>query len=220
MQGEKRAASGARSEPEASGGGGAGYAGAVPARLAGFTLLEVMAAVALLAILYTVLARVAIEGLRGEGESKRRLEAALLADARIAESFTAFSGGFVMPELGHSELTEGEFTLALDVALFQPPVEWGFDEKSGGPPPLLFATSPGVPGVQALRTVQLQVSWLEGGEKRGVSRTIYLMDFNRISQLVASSQQAPSAPAETAAPEEPTTFEELEAQLPSEAEQQ
>jgi prepilin-type N-terminal cleavage/methylation domain-containing protein len=213
-------ASEARSEPEASGGGGAGYAGAVPARLAGFTLLEVMAAVALLAILYTVLARVAIEGLRGEGESKRRLEAALLADARIAESFTAFSGGFVMPELGHQEMTEGDFTLALDVALFQPPVEWGFDETPDRPPPLLFASSPGVPGVQALRTVQLEVSWLEGTEKRQVSRTIYLMDFNRISQLASSTQQAPAAPAEAAAPEDPTTLEELEAQLPSEAEPQ
>ena len=159
----------------------------------GFTLLEVMAAVALLAILYTVLARVAIEGLRGEGESKRRLEASLLADARIAESFTAFSGGFVMPELGHQETTEGDFTLALDVALFQPPVEWGFDETPGRPPPLLFASSPGVPGVQALRTVQLEVSWLEGAEKRQVSRTIYLIDFNRISQLAASTEQAPAA---------------------------
>jgi prepilin-type N-terminal cleavage/methylation domain-containing protein len=190
-------------------------------RASGFTLLEVMAAVALLAILYTVLARVAIEGLRGEGESKRRLEAALLADQRIAESFTPVSGGFVMPPLGHSELTEGEFTLALDVALFQPPAEWGFDDKSGGPAPLLFASAPGAPGVQALRTVQLEVSWLEGGERRGVSRTTYLIDFERLSQLMASSpQQQPAAPTETATPEEPTTIEELEAQLPSEAQQQ
>lgn len=185
-------------------------------RPAGFTLLEVMAAVALLAILYTVLARVAIEGLRGEGESKRRLEAALLADARIAESFTAFSGGFVMPELGHQETTEGDYTLALDVALFQPPGEWGFDETPGRPPPLVFAASPGVPGAQALRTVQLEVSWLEGTEKRQVSRTIYVMDFNRITQLAASLEQTSSAPAETtpeAAPEAPGAPE-----LPSELE--
>ena len=71
-----------------------------------------------------------------------------------------------MPELGHQEMTEGDYTLALDVALFQPPAEWGFDEATPArPPPLVFASSPGVPGVQALRTVQLEVSWLEGTEK-------------------------------------------------------
>jgi prepilin-type N-terminal cleavage/methylation domain-containing protein len=188
----------------------------------GFTLLEVMAAVALLAVLYTVLARVAIEGLRSEGESKRRLEAALIADTRIAESFTAFSGAFVMPELGHQEVTEGDYTLALDVALFEPPAEWGFGETSGNPPPHVFASSPGVPGAQALRTVQLEVSWLEGTEKRQVMRTIYLMDFNRISQLAASTGQAPSAPAETATPEAPADveaeLEQMQNELPSELE--
>jgi len=183
---EKRAASEARSEPQASGGGGAGSAGAVTARL-GFTLLEVMAAVALLAILYTVLARVAIQGLRAEGESQRRLEAALLADERVAESFTAVSGAFVLPELGHNETTEGDFTLALDVTPFVPPVEWGLDESAGNT--LLFAPAPGIPGAQALRTVQLTVSWLEGAEKRQISRTIYLMDFNRVSALAATAEQ-------------------------------
>jgi hypothetical protein len=176
-----------------------------------------MAAVALLAILYTVLARVAIEGLRGEGESKRRLEAAMLADARIAESFNAFSSSLVLPELGHQETTEGDYTLALDVALFEPPAEWGFDEAAGHPPPLIFGSAPGVPGVQALRTVQLEVSWLEGTEKRQVSRTIYLMDFNRISQLAASAEGAASAAAGTPTPEEPLTPESPEAlELPSE----
>ena len=53
-----------------------------PAR-GGFTLIEVLAAVALLGILYAVLARVAIEGLRAEGDSERRLEASLLADERV-----------------------------------------------------------------------------------------------------------------------------------------
>ena len=185
--GEKRAASEARSEPQASGGGGAGYAGAVPAKL-GFTLLEVMAAVALLAILYTVLARVAIEGLRGESESQRRLEAALLADARIAESFTAVSGAFVLPEMGHTQTTEGDFTLALDVAPFIPPAEWGLDESAGNAP-VLFAPAPGIPGAQALRTVTLTISWLEGAETRQITRTIFLLDFNRVSAMAATAEQ-------------------------------
>jgi prepilin-type N-terminal cleavage/methylation domain-containing protein len=154
----------------------------------GFTLLEVMAAVALLAILYTVLARVAIEGLRGENDSHRRLEAAMLADARIAESFTALSSGFVLPDFGHKESSEGDFTLALDVGPFIPPAEWGVGESAGAAPGL-FASAPGAPGGQALRTVQLTVSWQEGAEKRQVSRTIFVMDFSRVSAMAEAAQQ-------------------------------
>ena len=171
-------------------------------RIPGFTLIEVLAAVALLAILYTVLARVAIEGLRAEGESKRRLEASLLADARIAESFTGLAGNVVMPELGQSETTEGDFTVALDVTLFQPPVEWGVDDLVGSKP-LLFASMPGMPGALALRTVQLTVSWLEGVEERHVSRTIFLVDFNRVASLATASPQAPAAAADTGSPQAP-----------------
>jgi len=184
----------------------------------GFTLLEVMAAVALLGILYTVLARVAIEGLRAEGESKRRLEASLLADARIADSFTALTGNVVMPELGRSETTEGDFTVALDVTLFQPPVEWGLDQAVGNTP-LLFATAPGVPGAQALRTVQLTVSWLEGAEERHVSRTIFLVDFARVAALAASSEQAPRLPGDTGSRQAPNMPDASDAPtLPSELE--
>ena len=39
----------------------------------GFTLIEVLGAVALLAILYTTLSTIAIRGLRSEGESRRML---------------------------------------------------------------------------------------------------------------------------------------------------
>ena len=51
----------------------------------GFTLIEVLGAVAILAILYTTLATVAIRGLRSEGESRRMLEASLLADWQLSE---------------------------------------------------------------------------------------------------------------------------------------
>jgi prepilin-type N-terminal cleavage/methylation domain-containing protein len=185
-------------------------------RKAGFTLLEVMAAVALLAILYTVLARVAIEGLRAEGESARRLDAALLADARIAESFTNISGNFVLPEFGHQETTEGDFKLALDVAPFRAPAEWGLDEAAGS---LIFASEPGVQGTQALREVQLTVSWLEGAEPRQISRTLYVMDFERISSLASSAEQSgggSNGNAQTPEAESPEL--QLPEELPSELE--
>ena len=46
----------------------------------GFTLFEVLGAVALLALVYGTLSTVAIRGLRTEGESQRVLKASLLAD--------------------------------------------------------------------------------------------------------------------------------------------
>ena len=55
-------------------------------RLQAFTMLEVLAAVSVLAIVYLVLANVAIEGLRAEGESMRRLEASLIADELLSDS--------------------------------------------------------------------------------------------------------------------------------------
>ena len=169
-----------------------------------FTLLEVMAAVALLGILYTVLARVAIEGLRAEGESKRRLEASLLADARMEATFNTLEGSVAMPPVGHSEVTEGDFTIALDVTMFQPPTEWGLADAEA-PPPLLFGSAPGAPGALGLRTVELTVSWLEGAEARHVSRTMFLVDFQRVAAVAETTAQAPAqAPAgDTETPEAP-----------------
>jgi prepilin-type N-terminal cleavage/methylation domain-containing protein len=179
-----------------------------------FTLLEVMAAVALLGILYTVLARVAIEALRAEGESERRLEASLLADTKLAESFTAGETGVGIPPVGHTEKSEGNFMVALDVALFEPPVEWDLTEPVGRTP-LIFAASPGVPGAQALRTVKLTVSWLEGAEERHVSRTMILVDFERVAALAAQVPRAPGSPGASA---EPTLEEPEGASPPSELE--
>ena len=79
---------------------------------AGFTLLEVMAAVAIIAIVFTTLARVASEGLRSEGSSKRRLEASLLADAALAEIERQVEEGVDL-ELGVEEREEDLFTVIL-----------------------------------------------------------------------------------------------------------
>jgi prepilin-type N-terminal cleavage/methylation domain-containing protein len=147
--------------------------------LGGFTLIEVLAAVALLGILYAVLARVAIEGLRAEGDSMRRLGAALLADERMTDLI-----GATAPPLGHSETIEGDYTLRLDVTPFALPQQWAGVEPVA---PLLLAPAPGGEGVQALRTVQLTVHWLEGGNERHVSRTLFLLDFELAAQLASAA---------------------------------
>jgi len=146
---------------------------------AGFTLIEVLAAVALLGILYSVLARVAIEGLRAEGESERRLEASLLADELVSGL-----AGLPVPPVGRSETIQGDFTIASEVTLFQIPTQWGTGILEG-PEPLLLAAAPDG-GVQALRSVQITISWLEAASERHVSRTTYLLDFQSVATLAAA----------------------------------
>ncbi len=165
----------------------------------GFTLIEVLAAVALLGILYAVLARVAIEGLRAEGDSERRLEASLLADTSVNDLF-----GGSLPPVGHSEKVDGDFAIALDVTDFQIPPKWGVGEAKEAKPMLL--TSPTGGGTPALRTAQLTVSWLEGASERHVSRTTYLLDFQRIAELAAAlpSGDSPAAAGAASNPGAPT----------------
>ena len=54
----------------------------------GFTLLEVLAAVAILGIWFVVLASVGIQGLRAEGTNERRIRASLLADTILSEDLS------------------------------------------------------------------------------------------------------------------------------------
>ena len=72
----------------------------------GFTLLEVLAAVAILSIWFIVLMGSAIQGLRAEGVSKRRLEAAMIADRKLSELEAASLGGTV-PEATDDVSEEG-----------------------------------------------------------------------------------------------------------------
>jgi len=93
------------------------------ARRAGFTLLEVLAAVAVLGLVYSVLATAAIQGLRAEGDAGRRFRASLLADQRITEVEAQVAAGQT-PEIGETEARAEEFTVrtvvkALDLAIPQ-----------------------------------------------------------------------------------------------------
>jgi len=63
------------------------------AREVGFTLFEVLAAVAVLALVFTVLAEAAIVGLRSEGIDRRRAEASLIADRELVTLQSALDAG-------------------------------------------------------------------------------------------------------------------------------
>lgn len=142
----------------------------------GFTLFEVMAAVLVLGVLYTMLATTAIHGLRSEGESKRRLEASLLADENLMELEGGLAAG-IFPEIGAIESEAGDFQVAVEVTPFDVTPFLGSDEEDGEPPGAdSLLAPPDRPEESLLRLVTVAVRWDEAGGEREVSRTTLVYD--------------------------------------------
>jgi prepilin-type N-terminal cleavage/methylation domain-containing protein len=146
----------------------------------GFTLLEVLGAVLVLGMLYSVLAEVAIQGLRAEGESRRRLEASLFADELMSEIEASIAAGEV-PPVGVS-LEEDEFyVIELEVSPINtgallPPGVLGEEETLAN---LMGAQTDEVP----IREIALTISWLEGDRELSVKRTtlgLSAMEFDAV----------------------------------------
>ena len=154
---------------------------------AGFTLLEVLVAVAIFGLLFTVLTGVAMQGLRAEGESGRELRASLLADRALAELETNLDLG-VVPPLGREEREEEEFFLELEVAAFDLVLpdagprgkrELGKDAPTGS----LLGRGPGS-SASPLRRIDVRVHWGEGVLEREVRRTSFALDAEAAAPLL------------------------------------
>jgi prepilin-type N-terminal cleavage/methylation domain-containing protein len=153
---------------------------------AGFTLFEVLGAVAILAILYTTLSGVAIQALRSEGESRRIFEASLLADWELSEFELSLETGEA-PVMG---ITEGQEVDGMTVTWEVTPLQTAIFESSSNEdrkarPQNYTAPGTQIPAAQAATTkagatvflrVDLTVSWLEAGNVRSVKRTIFAVD--------------------------------------------
>jgi prepilin-type N-terminal cleavage/methylation domain-containing protein len=181
----------------------------------GFTLLEVLAAVAILALVYVVLAGAAIQGLRAEGESERRLRASLVADEVLAELEAGVAAG-AAPPLGSDQSQRGEFQVRVAVENFALPADLlGLEpplpgEERGGTAALTSLLSAGqseMPG--PLRSFRVEVAWSEVEEEHRVTRTSYGFDLEAARPLLeqipvaggqGALQRAPSSalPAEQA----------------------
>ncbi len=163
----------------------------------GFTLIEVLGAVAILAILYTTLATVAIRGLRSEGESRRMLEASLLADWELSEFELELETG-AAPEIGitRSEEEDG-FTVTWEVTPFQIALfESSSEQEQGHKAPSPAGQRTSIPagqsgaanaGATPFLQVELWVSWFEAGNERSVTRTIFAVDEDAAAKLAAGS---------------------------------
>jgi prepilin-type N-terminal cleavage/methylation domain-containing protein len=136
-----------------------------------FTLLEVLAAVAILGVLYVVLADVAIQGLRAEGRSRRRMEASLVADRALSEIEIEIEAGGV-PEFGHLPETEEDlFRIAVEVRPYSIPLLGGAADAGSD------TAAPSEGGALAsLREIEVTVTWDEGVDELQVVRTTYAFD--------------------------------------------
>jgi prepilin-type N-terminal cleavage/methylation domain-containing protein len=163
----------------------------------GFTLIEVLGAVAILAILYTTLSTVAIRGLRSEGESRRMLEASLLADWELSEFELELQTG-AAPEIG-TTLSEEEdgFTVTWEVTplqteIFKTALEEEQERDAANPAAQTAPVSTGQTGVPGdgappFLQVELRVSWLEAEYEHSVTRTIFAVDEDAAARFAAAS---------------------------------
>lgn len=158
-----------------------------------FTLIEVLAAVALLGLLYTALATKATQGVMSEADSLRRFQASLLADEKLAEIET-LAAMDQTPELGRreEESPDGIFQVTVEVSEWSVPVP---------PPPADATTAPGpqptAPSVLgegsqdpgAVLQALVRVSWDEGAWERSIERVTFLLDQARIRALAPESPE-------------------------------
>jgi prepilin-type N-terminal cleavage/methylation domain-containing protein len=152
----------------------------------GFTLLEVLAAVAILGMWFAVLAGVAIQGLRAEGENERRIRASLIADRVLADIELNLNAN-QLPEETDTETEEDEFTIVVSLI---PLPELEFAELD---PQLLLLLEQELATLAAdLYAIHVHVGWIEGVQEEEVTRLIYTWDsaplFEQLNAAQGTSQ--------------------------------
>lgn len=170
---------------------------AAPARArgrSGFTLLEVLAAVAILGIWFTVLAGVAIQGLRAEGGNERLIRASLAADAVLTDLEAQIAAGVFPVE--DEEIEQDEFQVAVRVTPFADAAFQSSEyDLAGFIAENLDTVNPD------LYEVTVEVNWIEGVDEQQLLRTTYAWDataYLEAFSLPGSGEQ----PGEAAAPAE------------------
>ena len=157
-------------------------------RSPGFTLLEVLAAVAVLGLVYVMVARGAIQGLQTEGDAGRRLRASLLADRTLNDLELALAAGNA-PQVGESESSEEEFAVVVEVTPFDVASileaatgEEGRPAASTASPQLLEPSVRG--GVPTVLSIVVRVAWIEGVSAQEITRTSFAFDAEAAAPLL------------------------------------
>ena len=181
----------------------------------GFTLLEVLAAVAILAIAYSQLGSSGIQGLQHEGEARRRILASLLADSLMTEIESMIETG-AAPPIGEDEEERDGFRITRKVEPFtvDVPEEQGpggkrigkarsrlGGDKGAAPQPTagpsLLGGEKGRGAASPLRRIEVRVAWDEGFGERSTARVTYALDgeaaaptLQGLAQAAVQQQQA------------------------------
>ena len=169
--------------------------GGAPRPTRGFTLFEVLASVLVLGLVFTILADTAMQGLRSEGTNRRRGEASLLADRRLAELEASFTGG---PPLapGRTEEEVPPYLVTIEVVpldvmgLVPPP-----DPESVAAPPddpeeeidSLLAMGPS--GESRIQQITVTVEWDEAGTPYQVTRRTFAFDTTGLEDVFPSEEE-------------------------------
>ncbi|MEE2672196.1 MAG: hypothetical protein VX466_00260 [Myxococcota bacterium] len=149
-----------------------------------FTLLEVLAAVSILGIWFGVLASVAIQGMRAEGESERRIRASLVADRYVTGLEVGIDIG-QYPEEAEGESEEDEFTIlveSLPITEMEPSAAADSGGENGDFLSLLDGELAGL--APDLYSTRVSVSWKEGAAEKTVHRTIYYWDNTTLVEIL------------------------------------
>lgn len=143
----------------------------------GFTLLEVLAAVAILGLWYVVITHSSVLALYTEGENLRRLEAGAIADIRLAEIESVVQAVGIS-EIEDTDSEEGDYRVRVEVL----PFSMGGAATAASavdvqqPDLRAMLTSEMLGAVMHLRTLRVAVGWLEPDGPRIVSRTSFAFD--------------------------------------------
>jgi prepilin-type N-terminal cleavage/methylation domain-containing protein len=164
----------------------------------GFTLIEVMAAVMLLGIVYSLLAAKSTEGIWSEGDARRRLQASLLADEVLAGVETQYALGLPPDRRGSNE-ERGPFLIEIGLENYRPPTP-PVDPAGTAAPELPQAGVPDPFGDErglapsVLVQIGVRVSWQDLGVDKWVERTTWVFDSAAAAGMVGTSPSLPGVP--------------------------
>ena len=192
-------------------------AAAATPRSTGFTLLEVLAAVLVLGLVYTMLAEAAIIGLRSEGIDRRRAEASLLADRELAWVEGMVATGLPL-ESGLTTREEEPYRISVEVlpedvlSLMPPAPETAVPGAGEEELATLLVDERGESRLQRLRVA---VEWDEGAESESVERITWIFDTSELAALFPEDGGSEAGGAE-AGDGEPSLAEQLGGEVPPE----
>ncbi len=164
-------------------------------RTAGFSLLEVLAAVAFLGLWFSVIVGSAMQAMRGEERAERRMVAGLLADERMADIEIGLATGAV-PEIGTEEEDENEDgirleietrELELDPKAFRPDAAEEDDHFNPEASDINLNTVLAPSTAQSdppLLSIEVRAYWTSGVHEEYATRTTYAFNTEAVSDLI------------------------------------